>query len=93
MLEAPCDPFVGIARLHDAPVSFYPNPATHTLTLQRQVGPFEVVIQDLNGRLILRDMGQLNGTQKLDVSTIPAGLYTVGILAQRHWHRAPLVVR
>ena len=93
MLEATCDPFVGEASLTGSPVQWYPNPAQGDLWLHGQIGRYTLAIRDLNGRLLLTEENQLNGKQRVDISALPAGVYTVGILTQGQWHRAPLVVR
>ena len=63
------------------------------LWLHGQTGRYTLAIRDLNGRLLLTEENQLNGKQHVDISGLPAGVYTVGILTQGQWHRAPLVVR
>jgi hypothetical protein len=93
VVEAPCDPFVGIAPLTDSPVQWYPNPAQGDLWLHGQSGPYTLAIRDLNGRLLLTEDNRINGKQHVDISGLPAGVYTVGILTQGQWHHAPLVVR
>ena len=93
VLEALCDPFVGVASLTGSPVQWYPNPAQGDLWLHGQTGRYTLAIRDLNGRLLLTEENQLNGKQHVDISALPAGVYTVGILTQGEWHRAPLVVR
>jgi hypothetical protein len=58
-----------------APLTLYPNPASHTVQLAQAAPGSSVAIYDLTGRICLETKLPLTGT--LDVSALAAGLYHV----------------
>ncbi|HZG01231.1 MAG TPA: T9SS type A sorting domain-containing protein, partial [Chitinophagales bacterium] len=65
-------------------LSVYPNPANDVVELNFDFKPgfqYNVGIYDLSGRLILRESVFLN-SQKIDVSGLDVGFYTVQITAK-----------
>jgi hypothetical protein len=56
----------------------YPNPARSQVVVRHQsLGRFEVTLYDVTGREALRQL--MNNRDRLDVSGLPAGIYTVRI--------------
>ena len=59
-------------------VSLYPNPANGQLTIETNVtSPQSVQVFDINGRPLWNKT--ISGTTRIDVSTLPEGVYTVVI--------------
>ena len=70
----------------------FPNPADDRLWLQGQLGPYEMIIRDLNGKVVLGTNGILNGEQYVDVSALIAGMYWVEILTNNHRCHTTLIL-
>lgn len=70
----------------------FPNPADDRLWLQGQLGPYEMIIRDLNGRVVLRANGILNGELSVDVSVLNTGLYSLEILTNNHRCHTTLIL-
>ena len=51
-----------------------------------------MIIRDLNGRVVLRTNGILNGEQYVDVSALIAGMYRVEILTNNHRYHTTLIL-
>jgi CubicO group peptidase (beta-lactamase class C family) len=58
-------------------ISVYPNPANDQLHIRSATAIEDASVYDLTGRLILHSLD----TQILDVSSLPAGIYVVGVKA------------
>jgi hypothetical protein len=68
-------------------VRLFPNPASQTLTIMPELdlsGNVQLNIYSADGRIALsRNYGQLlaNNTQQLDISSLPAGFYTLQLVS------------
>jgi hypothetical protein len=65
-------------------LSIFPNPVSGDLvTLQTDfVGTVDIIVTDMTGRMVLQQLLQnvdSNGSIRLDVSILPAGMYTVSV--------------
>jgi len=71
---------VGVDEAEELSVSFYPNPVVDvvTYTLEGQNGNTNIDLFDVNGKVVASEIAQ--GTRgTMDVSNLPAGIYTVRI--------------
>ena len=93
VIEAPCGTLLDIDQTTKSFVHWYPNPADHQLWINGQEQTYQVAIFDLNGRLAWYSESALKGRQSLDLSSIPAGVYTLSIEADGQLHRSKLVIR
>lgn len=59
------------------PIALYPNPATHTLTVEAPTA-YTAQVLDLAGRVLLAQAGQ--GKSQLAVGSLPAGAYQIRLL-------------
>lgn len=72
---------VGVDEAEELTVSFYPNPTIDVLTynLNGANGNTNIDLFDMNGKVVASDIAQ--GTRgTMDVSNLPAGIYTVRIV-------------
>lgn len=53
----------------------YPNPAIDNITLDIAKNEFEIVITDLNGRILLKQFN--NGINRIDIGQLESGLYSI----------------
>jgi spore coat protein H len=77
-----------------SPSSFqlYPNPASGSLQVVVSTGPCQLSIQDLTGTTVLQK-ALLNGTNQIEISTLPQGIYLVRVQDKAATTVRKLVVR
>ena len=85
--------FVGTehpGRRPNESIALYPNPVSTTLTvaLDGLSRPVTLRVYDLLGRLVLNDSVHCTSLCRLDVRTLPAGFYVLGVDFQRGMHVA-----
>ncbi|OUJ71895.1 CotH kinase family protein [Hymenobacter crusticola] len=74
-----------------ATVSIYPNPANDFLFIETEGLPYEVLIQDMNGRMLLKTT--LNGTlNKVALNSLARGLYVVTVKNSRTLKTEKLII-
>jgi spore coat protein H len=74
-----------------AVVSIYPNPANDFLFVETEALPYELSIQDMNGRIVSKTM--LNGTlNKVAIDTLPKGLYMVTVKNSKTLRTQKLII-
>lgn len=62
-----------------AQVRLYPNPTAQHLTVETSYkGDFNIIVRDLNGKLLLQQIGNSDKTE-LNLDALPAGMYLVTI--------------
>ena len=64
-------------------VKLFPNPATHELRLEGNLGQYKIELFDSVGRLQQRRK-LIGTTQTIDISSLPIGLYIIKILDERN---------
>lgn len=64
-------------------VKLFPNPATHELRLEGNLGQYQIELFDSVGRLQQRRK-LIGTTQTIDISSLPIGLYVIKILDERN---------
>ena len=77
----------GVAEVNanNAGISVYPNPAKGAVNVSWNVaitGTATITVSDVTGRIVLSttaDMTSANGTTKVDVSTLNAGMYLISV--------------
>jgi hypothetical protein len=77
----------GVAEVNanNAGISVYPNPANGAVNVSWNVaitGTATITVSDVTGRIVLSttaDMTSANGTTKVDVSTLYAGMYLISV--------------
>lgn len=62
-------------------ISLFPNPASHEIRLEGLSGAAQVNIYSIDGRSMLQS--EVTNAQAIDISTLPAGIYTVTIKDQQ----------
>lgn len=68
-----------VQNLHLLPFNLYPNPARNSITVTGQFPtPVEIVLLNLSGQTVLQ-FSEVASGQTLDVSGLPAGLYTARV--------------
>ncbi|NQV52887.1 MAG: DUF1028 domain-containing protein [Flavobacteriales bacterium] len=78
-----------ILEIEEEGFILFPNPADDELTIQlKETGEYALVIRDINGRSVYED--NLNANATIDVSTLAAGKYTLGLKGAegvylKHW--------
>lgn len=83
---------VGVDEAEELTVSFFPNPAADVVTynLAGQNGNTNIDLFDASGKVVASEIAQ--GTQgTLDVSTLPAGIYTMRITNEQSVTTARMV--
>jgi len=70
------DPSMGSSPHQNDQCSFWPNPASSSITVMAEDLTGSVTVMDLAGRAVAEEWAS-GGTARLDVSGLPAGLYTV----------------
>ena len=75
-------------------VNLFPNPVNNQLMINGNEGKFDLQITDMHG-IICKFIKSLNGNQIIDVSTIPAGFYTVSLINEKgkHLNKKIVIVR
>lgn len=74
------DPNLGLGEQTAATISFGPNPATETITIQTKATDFNVVIYDMSGHRVLSE--NLKNKKELNVSSLKQGTYVIEISAE-----------
>jgi hypothetical protein len=64
------------------PCKIYPNPASDKVHIEGINEPFCVIARDAAGKMLLRDSGIESIFYKLDVSTVPPGLFLIQIITK-----------
>ena len=78
LLNCVASEVINQVSLNKDQVSLYPNPANGQLTIETNVtSPQSVQVFDINGRPLWNKT--ISGTTRIDVSTLPEGVYTVVI--------------
>ncbi|MCW3127087.1 MAG: hypothetical protein JWO03_2745 [Bacteroidetes bacterium] len=73
----------GIADTHDEFVNIFPNPASGFINVQNITdGPAELILTDVSGRAV-RNIS-FEKALRLDISAIPAGIYTIKVTDHAH---------
>jgi hypothetical protein len=73
--------------------SFYPNPASHDLTLESSTHISSYQIFDINGKEVLAE-DQLNSMQKsIDVNTLPPGIYILKVNGLKSSSTQKLIIK
>jgi hypothetical protein len=70
-------PYVGIGESGIVPVTLFPNPAGNSFEVRGVAGTVAISVCDLMGRTVIS--GQVDSSQAIDVSSLPAGVYVVVI--------------
>lgn len=71
---------VGIQNSFEDEVTIFPNPANDFLIVNGADGGAEVVVMDLNGQVVLKQL--ISGTETLDISNIANGMYVLQLFDQ-----------
>lgn len=61
------------------PISIYPNPATHYISIDNDVNVQEITIYSLTGRKVL-SFKDVEAEERYDVTELPSGMYLVRIV-------------
>jgi hypothetical protein len=71
----------GIEEYLNGQVSLFPNPAQEVVNIETTgtLTNMAVTVYDAQGKALIRSTVPTNGTKQLDVSALPAGMYTVSI--------------
>ncbi|MGZ3863389.1 MAG: FG-GAP-like repeat-containing protein [Bacteroidia bacterium] len=71
--------------------ALYPNPATDLLTVElNSSGNYTLQIINISGKVVLSQ--NINNNTKVDVKDLPAGVYTVNLVAKENISRKQLVI-
>ena len=93
VIEAPCGVPLNIDQTTKSFVNWYPNPARDRLWINGPEQTYQVTILDLNGKLAWQSENTLQGPQSLDLSSIPSGVYTLGIGTYDQLQRYKLIIQ
>lgn len=74
------DPNLGLGEQTASAISFGPNPASETITIQTKATDFNVVIYDMAGHRVLSE--NLKNKNELNVSSLKQGTYVIEIEAE-----------
>lgn len=74
------DPSLGVGENVASTISFGPNPATETITIQTKSTDFNVVIYDMAGHQVLSE--NLKNKNQLNISSLKQGTYVIEISAE-----------
>ncbi|AEA42630.1 T9SS type A sorting domain-containing protein [Fluviicola taffensis] len=74
------DPNLGLDNKTTSVISFGPNPAVETITIQTTATDFTVVIYDMAGKQVLSE--NLKNKNQLNISSLKQGTYVIEINAQ-----------
>jgi hypothetical protein len=75
----------GIETLSSAPFSFYPNPATESITLTKgnDLGAYTLRIFDATGKLVLENPTHINApVYYVDLSSLKGGIYLLALQSE-----------
>ena len=85
---------LGISGVNEAiPCRIYPNPAGQKVHIEGINEPFCVIARDAAGRMLFRDDEINHPVYKLDVSTIPSGLYLLQIITKSNKYLIRKMIR
>jgi plastocyanin len=73
------DPSLGVGENAVSAISFGPNPATETITIQSNASEMDVVIYDMAGNKVLSE--NLKNKNQLNISSLKQGAYVIEIRA------------
>lgn len=73
-------------------VKMYPNPAADIVSFELNIAEADLTIYDLAGKVMLANTLS-EGTQDLNIATLPAGIYIVNVNANGKQYSEKLVVR
>jgi ELWxxDGT repeat protein len=94
--ESPLPPPVDDAPLRMSDIEVFPNPATHWLTLRSAHADFKnarlQLFNNLGQQVRLDDIPAYGPYRYMDLSTLPTGLYYLGILLDGEWEVRKVVV-
>ncbi|WP_133272448.1 CotH kinase family protein [Hymenobacter radiodurans] len=76
----------------DAVFQIYPNPASDYLTVTFDSMPSELIIQDLNGKVVLKS-SLIGKTNKIAVHTLRKGLYVATVKSDKNIRTQKLLVQ
>jgi hypothetical protein len=72
-------------------LQLYPNPASDYLTVSFDSTPFEVIIKDMNGRVVWK--ASLSGkTNKVSLQNLKKGLYVVVVTNDKFFKTQKLLI-
>lgn len=95
VIEAPSDPG-DPAGLTDAPrtgIHLFPNPTNDWLQIENGTGkPFDLTIYDMQGRVVTQHP-TLGVIQRLNLHSLPSGVYTVHMRSETQVYRERIVVK
>ena len=74
------DPSLGVGENAASTISFGPNPATETITIQTKATDFNVVIYDMSGKQVLSE--NLKNKNELNIASLKQGTYVIEINAE-----------
>lgn len=74
------DPNLGVGENTASAITFGPNPATETITIQTKATDFNVVIYDMSGKQVLSE--NLKNKNQLNISSLKQGTYVIEINAE-----------
>jgi plastocyanin len=74
------DPNLGLGENTASAITFGPNPATETITIQTKATDFNVVIYDMSGKQVLSE--NLKNKNQLNISSLKQGTYVIEINAE-----------
>lgn len=74
------DPSLGLGEQTASAITFGPNPATESITIQTKATDFNVVVYDMAGHQVLSE--NLKNKKELNVSSLKQGTYVIEIRAE-----------
>jgi hypothetical protein len=69
----------GIIEKKKLDLSVFPNPANSFLFIENSSRNAEIIIQDINGKILNKDL-QLSLNAKIEISNLPSGIYFLTVL-------------
>ncbi|RZK59636.1 MAG: T9SS type A sorting domain-containing protein [Hymenobacter sp.] len=84
---------LGVAEAASAAqLQVYPNPASDYLTVTVGPAPCQLLIRDVSGKTVLQQ-ALAGGSNKLNISELPKGMYVVSVISQSATAVRKLVVQ